>query len=98
MSEKEPNLNISEKSDNLESALRRKGFHIDRAQLPKDEPIQCDSCMKEDRFEFYNEGWFIEGQFYCGAHKEHAINVLKDIADNVDEIRKEREEIEKKRS
>lgn len=94
---KEQKFNISGVQEDLESELRKKGFNIERAQLPENEPRQCEKCMKEDCFEFYNEGWFIEGQFYCENHKEDILNVLRQINEVAIQRRKEEEEIIKKR-
>lgn len=88
--EKEPKI---EKSP--EEKLREKyGFQIKRAQLSEDEPMQCDTCTDKDNdFQFYQEGWFIEGQFYCSKHKEGAIKILEEIAKDVEWRKLEREHI-----
>ena len=97
MKEIEPNFNMQEGSKNLEAELREKGFQIKRAQLPENEPIQCEECMKEDCFKFYNEGWFIEGEFYCSQHKENALSVLEEVDKDVERRRAEQERIVKER-
>lgn len=94
---KEQKINIPGTQKDLKSELQKKGFLIEKAQLPEDEPMQCKKCMKEDNFEFHNEGWFVEGEFYCGGHKEYILNILKQIDEDAARIKKEREEIIKKR-
>jgi len=60
----------------LEEKLREGVFHIERTQLSE----QCDKCMNEDNdFQFHQEGWLIEGEFYCPKHKEGAIKALEEI-------------------
>ncbi len=78
----------------LEEKLREKGFYIERARLQEDETRQCDKCMGENKnFEFYKDGWFIEGEFYCPEHKEGAIKVLEEIYKDVERRRLEQERI-----
>ncbi len=90
---KEPKIEISK-----EEKLREKGYHIEKAWLSEDEPIQCDRCVDEDsNFQFHQEGWFIEGQFYCSKHKEGAIEVLEEIDKDVQERKLERECITEER-
>lgn len=87
--EREPKI-----EESLEEKLREKGYQIERAQLPEDESMQCDKCMGEDKdFQFHQDGWFIEGQFYCSKHKEGAINVLKEIDQDVERRKLEQERI-----
>lgn len=91
--EKEPKI---EKS--VEEELRKKRYQIERVQLPEDEPIQCDKCMdKDNNFQFHQEGWFIEGQFYCSKHKEEAIMVLEEIDKDVERRKLEQERIVEER-
>lgn len=87
--EKEPKFDKS-----LEEKLREKGYKIEEMQLPEDEPQQCDKCMDKDNdFQFYQKGWFIEGQFYCPEHKEEALSFLEEIDKDVERRKLERERI-----
>ncbi|MDP2696346.1 MAG: hypothetical protein Q8O87_03815 [bacterium] len=90
--EKEPKI---EKS--LEEQLREGGHKIEKAQLLEDESMQCDGCIENDSFQFYQEGWFIEGQFYCPNHKEGAIKLLEEIDKDVERRKSEQEQIIKER-
>lgn len=87
---------------NKEEKLREKGYHIEKAQLSEDESRQCDGCMDKDKdFQFHQEGWFIEGQFYCSRHKEGVINFWEEIDQEVERKKLEQEQIieeRKKRS
>jgi hypothetical protein len=72
----------------------KKRFQIEKVKLPEDEPIQCETCMeKEKNFEFYQEGWFIEGEFYCSKHKDTALQLLEEIVKEGERMRLERERI-----
>lgn len=86
--EKEPRF---EKS--LEEKLREKGFYqIEKVQLPEDEPRQCDQCINEsDNFQFHQEGWIIEGDFYCSGHKERALEMLEAIDQDAEKQKLEQE-------
>ena len=90
-------LKIEKIEKSQEEKLKEKNFSIEKAQLPEGEPIQCDKCIEEENFEFYDDGWFIEGEFYCDNHKEHALSILESIAQGVDEKRLEQERIKKER-
>ena len=82
--EKEPEF---EKS--LEAGLRESGFQIKKTQLSEGEPLQCEKCTEDNDFEFYQEGWLIEGQFYCSEHKDGAMKLLEEIAMDVERRRLE---------
>ena len=97
MDNKKQKINVSETPVNLESELQNKGYKIERAILKEDEPIQCEKCMDENCFEFHSEGWFIEGEFYCGKHKAGFLTILKEIDEDVDKIKMVQEELIKKR-
>ncbi|KKQ32209.1 MAG: hypothetical protein US45_C0025G0012 [Candidatus Nomurabacteria bacterium GW2011_GWA1_37_20] len=86
--EKEPKI---EKSP--EEKLRERGFYIKKEQLPEDEPMQCEKCMKEDDFKFHAEGWFAEGEFYCEKHKADILNVLQQINEDAKRRKLEEERI-----
>lgn len=80
--------------ESREDKLRKKGYQIERAQLSEDESRQCDKCMDKNKdFQFHQEGWFIEGEFYCSKHKDKAINVLEEIDKDVEGRKLERERI-----
>lgn len=91
--EKEP-----ERQKSAEEELREKGYSIEKARLPEGEPIQCDKCMKENNFNFYNEGWFIEGSFYCSTDKEDALKILEEIQKEAERLKSERERVMEERS
>lgn len=85
--EKEPKV---EKS--LEEKFREKGHQIERMQLSEDESLQCNKCMNKDKdFQFHQEGWFIEGEFYCSKHKDGVISILEEIDKDVERRRLEQE-------
>lgn len=87
--EKEPKI---EKS--LEEKLSEKGYRIEKAQLSEDESRQCGQCMGEDKdFRFYQEGWMIEGNFYCFKHKEKAMSILGEIDKDVERRNLQQERI-----
>lgn len=78
----------------LEEKFREEGYQIKKAQLSEEEAMQCDKCMaKDNSFQFYQEGWFIEGSFYCPGHKELAIKALEEVEKGVEKIRLEQEHI-----
>ncbi|OGY65838.1 MAG: hypothetical protein A3A16_02110 [Candidatus Harrisonbacteria bacterium RIFCSPLOWO2_01_FULL_44_18] len=78
----------------LEEKLRERGYQIERAQLSEDESRQCDKCMdRGTNFQFYREGWFIEGSFYCSNHKEGATKILEEIDKDVERRKLEQERI-----
>lgn len=78
----------------MEEKLREKGYQIERAQLSEDDFRQCDKCMDKDKdFQFHQEGWFIEGEFYCSKHKEGAISGLEEIDRDVERRKLEQERI-----
>ncbi len=77
-----------------EEKLREKGSRIERAQLSEDESMQCDKCMAKDGyFQFHQEGWFVEGQFYCSKHKEGILDTLEEIDKDVERRKLEQEQI-----
>lgn len=81
-----------------EDKLREKGYQMERAQLSEDESMQCDKCMDKDKdFQFHQEGWFIEGQFYCSKYKEGAIRVLEEIDKDVERRKLEQRRIVEER-
>ncbi len=87
--EKEPKF---EKS--LEEKLREKGYKIEEINLSEDEAMQCDKCIKEnDNFQFRQEGWFIEGSFYCPEHKDGATKTLEEIDKDAEKRKLEQEQI-----
>ena len=91
--EKEPKI---EKS--LEEKPREKKYKIERARLPEDNPIQCDMCADEDNnFQFYQEGWFVQGDFYCSKHKEGVIKVLEEVDKDAERMKLELGRIDEER-
>ena len=77
-----------------EDKLREKGYQIEMARLSEDESRQCDKCMDKDKdFQFHQEGWFIEGEFYCSKHKERAVSVLEEVEKDVERRKLEQERI-----
>ena len=77
-----------------EEKLREKGYQIESTQLPAGEPTQCDKCMdKDNNFQFHQEGWFVEGQFYCPKHREVALDTLEEIDKDVERRKLEQEQI-----
>ena len=92
--EKEPKI-----EKGLEEKLREKGYRIEKAQLSEDESRQCDKCIdKDNNFQFHQDGWFIEGEFYCSEHKERAVKALEEIDKDVERRRSEQKQIIEERS
>lgn len=80
-----------------EGGFHKKRYQIERAQLPENEPIQCEKCTKEDDFRFHDEGWFIEGEFYCGKHKEEILDILEAVDKDMEKRKLEQERIVEER-
>ncbi len=89
--EREPSFNDPTKSENLESGLRKKGYRIEKMSLSETGPIQCETCMKEGHFDFYDEAWFIEGNAFCQEHKEGALKKLEEADKKAQEEKTKRE-------
>jgi len=53
---------------------------------------------QDNNFQSYQEGWFIEGNFYCQKHKEEALRILEETAREAEKRRLERERIAQERS
>lgn len=91
--EKEPKIEKSR-----EDQLREKGYQIEQVHLSEDKSLQCDKCMDENKdFQFHQEGWFVEGEFYCPKHKERALEVLEEINQGVERRKSEQERIVEER-
>ncbi len=97
MQEKEKKFGAEGRIEDLELELQKAGFFIKKAELLESEPLQCEHCMKEGRFDFYNRGWFIEGDFYCGEHKQSALEMLKKVKEGAEQSQEERKKMEEER-
>jgi|GEM_PF-6838628 len=94
---KEQKDNAPKPSESSKPESQGSIMRLEKAKLPENEPMQCEKCMKDGHFDFYDEGWWLEGVFYCNNHREYAQSIIDQIDQDVARRRQEQEDALKKK-